>query len=78
MRQTGTLQKASRLTAGAQRHPTCAPPEGWCSMMRLLGSDMRCPVSPAHSSRLAMDAAWPMHRVEMGLLTYCRQSEVHF
>ena len=34
-----------------------APPDGWCSMTRLLGRDRRLPASPAVRSRDAMDAA---------------------
>lgn len=51
--------------------PTWKPPEGWCNMMREWGRDLRCPGSPAASSSEAMEAAWPMQSVLMGLRTYC-------
>lgn len=51
-----------------------APPDGWCSMTRLLGRDRRLPASPAVSSRDAMDAACPTHIVWIGFLRYCRNT----
>lgn len=55
-------------------HLTLAPPEGWCTMMRALGSECLMPVDPAARSRLPMLAAWPTHQVEMGLRIYCMVS----
>lgn len=55
---------------------TEAPPEGWCSMMRLLGSERRSRGSPAARSSDAMDAACPMHVVCTGLRRYCMQ-QIH-
>ena len=44
-------------------------------MMRELGSERRCPVSPAASSSEAMEAAWPTHSVLMGLRMYCKHGQ---
>lgn len=55
----------------ASERRTEAPPEGWCTMMRLLGRERRWPGSPAASSRLAMLAACPMQMVLMGFRRYC-------
>jgi hypothetical protein len=56
---------------------TCAPPMGWCTMMRALGRQARSPGSPAASSSDAMLAAWPTHSVLMGQRTYCSSSAAH-
>ena len=40
-------------------------------MMRVLGSERRWPGSPAASSRLAIDAAWPIQMVLIGFRRYC-------
>ena len=48
-----------------------APPEGWCTMIRLFGSDFRCPGAPAASSSEPMEAAWPMQIVCTWLEMYC-------
>jgi hypothetical protein len=52
-----------------------APPDGWCSMTRLLGRDRLLPASPAVSRRDAMDAACPTHMVWIGFLRYCSSTE---
>lgn len=55
------------------RQRTCpaAPPEGWCSIILLLGSDRRWPASPAARSKDAMEHAWPTAKVATGHLMYC-------
>jgi len=40
-------------------------------MMRECGKERRWPGSPAHSSREAIDAAWPTHSVLTGFRMYC-------
>ena len=52
----------------------CAPPEGWWTMIRALGSAMRIPGSPAASRKLPIEAAWPMHTVETLGRMYCMVS----
>ena len=50
------------------------PPDGWCTMMRALGSAKRMPFSPAASSSEPIEAAWPMHSVETGGRMNCMVS----
>ena len=51
-----------------------APPEGWWSMILLLGRAIRFPFVPAQRSREPMLAACPRHRVEISGLMYCMVS----
>ncbi len=51
-----------------------APPEGWCTMIRALGSAIRIPGSPAARRKLPMLAAWPTQTVETRGLMYCMVS----
>lgn len=50
---------------------TWTPPDGWCIMIRALGSECLMPGSPEASSRLAMLQACPTHHVAMGGKMYC-------
>src|SRR5260221_13936909 len=50
------------------------PPEGWCTMIRELGSAMRMPGSPAASRKLPIEAAWPMQTVDTFGRIYCMVS----
>ena len=50
------------------------PPEGWWTMMRALGREIRGPGSPAISRNEPMEAAKPMQVVATGLLMYCMVS----
>ena len=68
-------QQKERSAAGELAE---APPDGWCSMTRLLGRDRRLPASPAVRSRDAMDAACPTHIVWIGFLRYCSSAAIHF
>lgn len=69
----GIIGNCSVTLAPAIRHYsfTCAPPDGWCIMMRALGSEWRIPCAPAASSSEPMEAAWPTHQVAIGGFTYC-------
>ena len=49
----------------------CAPPEGWCTMMRALARLTRMPGSPAASRNDPMEAAWPMQTVPTLGRIYC-------
>ena len=40
-------------------------------MIRAFGRAKRLPLAPAHSSRLPIEAAWPMQTVLTGLRMYC-------
>src|SRR6478736_671815 len=51
-----------------------APPLGWWTMIRALGSATRMPGSPAASRKLPIDAAWPTHTVRTLGLMYCMVS----
>jgi len=51
-----------------------ADPLGWWIMMRELGRECLKPGAPEHSSRDAMEQAWPTHHVAMGGCTYCMVS----
>src|SRR3990167_8191107 len=44
---------------------------GWWTMTREFGSEKRMPFSPAVSSRLHIEAAWPMTKVETLGRMYC-------
>lgn len=68
-------QRAGRMKWCRGKHaskpaPTCAPPMGWCTMMRACGRQRRSPGEPAASSSDAIEAAWPTHSVLMGDLMY--------
>jgi hypothetical protein len=51
-----------------------APPLGWWTMIRALGSATRMPGSPAASRKLPIEAAWPTHTVRTLGLMYCMVS----
>ena len=51
-----------------------APPEGWCTMIRLFGRAKRLPWAPAASSSEPIEAAWPMQTVLICGWMYCMVS----
>ena len=64
------------LLASESQHSTLDPPDGWCSMTLLFGSDFLVPRSPAHSSRDAIEQACPTHNVLTGLRMYCSNNTI--
>ena len=52
------------------------PPDGWCTMIRLFGSEKRMPLAPAVRSSDPAEAACPTQSVETGGRMYCMVSYI--